>query len=581
MLKQKYKDREPTETINIVKNFFEKNGYKIRLYPMQTSINTFSCHLDLYYDDTFIAYSNGKGMSWDFAFASGYAELYERFCSKMYYSANNTFFQQIKKQSLESNGYVYSKDEKILKKDEVLSLQSLKNFYNTLSNNHEDFLETILYEAIGDNNATGLPYKNIVDDNILYIDPRVLYRMVGSTGLAAGNDFYEAFNQGFSEILERYASLEFIHNRNLTLHRVNLKNIKNQELQERIELIFKTGHDFYLYDLSYNFNIPVVIGILIDRQAHFSCMSLGSFPVFDIAVERVITEMYQNLRDFNSVMNDRIQTSYKNYNSFDLTMNTIRNINYIPMLPDTVYFNSIDEEYHNKEVYLSENHNNEEIYKYYLDLIKKFNWDVYCYDHSLCKELLSIQIVCDNLVYYPELKWDNLNTEQDNDILREIIELYYNLNYYLNYSSNYNYKDIERLVARLQDLHYVAPDFSVFIGADWLFPYHNVSAITICNLMNDLLSEEKWNNITDYKYTFFYSDLKKYKLLEDLVVNGYQMSEIETISQVLGFTVTEDDISNINNVDYILNKIYFEKIYNILHSQNYISFINTFIKRAN
>ena len=43
------------------------------------------------------------------------------------------------------------------------------------------------------------------------------------------------------------------------------------------------------------------------------------------------------------------------------------------MLPDTVYFNSIDEEYHNKEVYLSENHNNEEIYKYYLDLIKKFN----------------------------------------------------------------------------------------------------------------------------------------------------------------------------------------------------------------
>ena len=144
-------------------------------------------------------------------------------------------------------------------------------------------------------------------------------------------------------------------------------------MQERIELILKTGHDFYLYDLSYNFNIPVVVGILIDKLAHFSCMSLGSFPVFDIAVERVITEMYQNLRDFNSVMNDRIQTSYKNYNSFDLTMNTIRNINYIPMLPDTVYFNSIDEEYHNKEVYLSENHNNEEIYKYYLDLIKKFN----------------------------------------------------------------------------------------------------------------------------------------------------------------------------------------------------------------
>ena len=40
-----------------------------------------------------------------------------------------------------------------------------------------------------------------------------------------------------------------------------------------------------------------------------------------------------------------------------------------------VYFNSIDEAYHNKEVYLSENHNNEEIYKYYLDLIKKFNGD--------------------------------------------------------------------------------------------------------------------------------------------------------------------------------------------------------------
>ena len=48
-----------------------------------------------------------------------------------------------------------------------------------------------------------------IDFSTKYYDPRLLYRMSASNGLAAGNTYEEACVQGISEIFERYIQFQW------------------------------------------------------------------------------------------------------------------------------------------------------------------------------------------------------------------------------------------------------------------------------------------------------------------------------------------------------------------------------------
>jgi len=78
----KYKDMSPQRTINNIKNFFtNKNFNIIEINEAQSEIGTWSIHLGLYLNNIEILTANGKGMTQLFSKASGYAELYERYCN--------------------------------------------------------------------------------------------------------------------------------------------------------------------------------------------------------------------------------------------------------------------------------------------------------------------------------------------------------------------------------------------------------------------------------------------------------------------------------------------------------------------
>ena len=84
LIKEKYKDRTPEETISIIKQFFNNRGFTIRESYRPSNINTHSFGIELYYKDYYITSSNGKGMTKEFALASGMGELYERFHNNPY-----------------------------------------------------------------------------------------------------------------------------------------------------------------------------------------------------------------------------------------------------------------------------------------------------------------------------------------------------------------------------------------------------------------------------------------------------------------------------------------------------------------
>jgi ribosomal protein S12 methylthiotransferase accessory factor len=155
-----------------------------------------------------------------------------------------------------------------------------------------EYMATFI-NLITSNKIIGQPYKNLANpDETIYYDPRLNGRLCGSIGMAAGNTQEEALNQGLSEVCEHIVQNGFYSYPMDKYYRLDLSKLNNPELLKMINNIHKAGSKIYLYDLSYNFNMPVFMSIIINKNTKRSYVNFGSFPVADIAIERVITENY-------------------------------------------------------------------------------------------------------------------------------------------------------------------------------------------------------------------------------------------------------------------------------------------------
>jgi hypothetical protein len=80
-----YKERNPLKTIEIIYNFFANNknfNIKIAQNVYNTESKTYWCAIELYYKNQIYLCSNGKGTTEELCLASGFGELFERFCSQ-------------------------------------------------------------------------------------------------------------------------------------------------------------------------------------------------------------------------------------------------------------------------------------------------------------------------------------------------------------------------------------------------------------------------------------------------------------------------------------------------------------------
>ena len=138
---QHYKEISPIDTVNNIKNFLEERGFTcVEEALRQEQSTTWSLVLSLEYKGHFVLKTYGKGVTKEFARASGYAEMYERFCNGMHYLCNPFLCAE----KIESNrkNYRYSlfKNEKPLNYKEALGgedtlLYKLFGFYFLLSGN--------------------------------------------------------------------------------------------------------------------------------------------------------------------------------------------------------------------------------------------------------------------------------------------------------------------------------------------------------------------------------------------------------------------------------------------------------------
>lgn len=584
-----YKEINPKETVQRIQNFFTSHNFNpIITESKETEAGTWYSHIDLFSGKILILSSNGKGMTEDFSLASGFAELYERFCNKIGWLSNSIWAQDYITQSKKERGYYFHPRERILTYNEAFQESNRVNNYFTCISNGVSSLITKAMDAIVNKQYIGVPITCLDKSNEIYIDPRVLLRITRSGGMAAGNTLNEALVQGISELLEHEVSARVYANFDtISCYALNLDNIKNESLKEKIDKIISLGYKLYLIDLSYTYNLPVMMSILIDPEYGTIKLNFGAFPVFDIAAERVITELYQGINSFKSIQTlNSLRDPYKTTNIIELN-NLYANSIDGSLFPANFILNLKYKEEYNHNIYAHSSWTNDDFIQYYIGLMHNTTgMKIYYIDNSLTEGIYAIQVMIENTNDFPLFSASEkyLYNFQWNEL--EIQKTEYLIDQYLNFMQEVrdNTVNIPDLIALLKAFEENTADIENFLAAIFLWSMAHVQSKG--GLFDSLLIFLNLNHLrlknvpADTIYAENNKEYKKYLLLvKYLKTNKYNAEELKYIfNNIFNYNITDEDLKKSLSTAYLLQKAYIEPLLNYINSEEYSNLISTYMR---
>ena len=385
----KFKDKHPEETVEIIRNYFNSLGLVTKVTNMiEAQSSTWYCRIELKHNNRVLFGQNGKGISKEYCLASGYGELYERFCSK--YTYMNPFLtQKVMDKHYELKNYYFHPEERIIDFHTAFSatqagLDCLDIF--NVNNSFEHYINSIL-----NNIYVGVPFHSTYSDDIKYMEPRLSLYLHGSSGLSCGNSFYEAFNQGMSEIYEHEVTRFYIEgNPHPCYYTLDLNKVVNEKLKNIITKIQEYNY-LYIFDLSYNYNLPVLMSLIVNKITHAISINFGSFPVFEIAFERILTELYQGFESFDDEkINGQFPWRTHTFENMQDARNTAETTNIFAV--EELLLRAITVE-QPSNTFLYGEFSNEDIYNYMLQLNTANNFNIYYYNHSSLPDMYVLELI--------------------------------------------------------------------------------------------------------------------------------------------------------------------------------------------
>ena len=277
---EKFKDARPEDTVERIIGLLHAQGLEAEESWKDSGIeNCFSVRVTI---KGTTLHANGKGVTKVLARASGYAELTERLQSGFL-----------------GYGSLKYNDEKSMTAEELLSESG--EVLEKIACRIADFeqipfsAENLLATCFPNGNTTSaIPYLNAVDGKEVYLPVSLIPYLYSTNGLAAGNSTEEAIVQGFSEIVERYCHCRILH-KNLTPPTIPRSYLQQFTTAYSIICALEdAGYTVIVKDCSLGEGYPVVASAIVDRQTHGYRVIFGSSPLFEIALERSLTEMLQN-----------------------------------------------------------------------------------------------------------------------------------------------------------------------------------------------------------------------------------------------------------------------------------------------
>lgn len=282
-----YKDNSPVDTVARIKDI-------LRIHSIETEekwnpTNVPYCYAMSVKIPGTIFSVNGKGLTPEFALASGYGELMERL------------------QMGHVNGGNGKLDGDFAQEADLLEKASAAELLNRNRKWYE-LLSEQLYKRTGikmtaeqiisqypekDGTISAIPYFDLTTGTKELLPVRLCKRVYTTNGSAAGNSPEEALVQAISEIVERNHQIRII-TENLTLPDIPEEVIqKYAAANSIIQYVRSKGYRVIIKDASLGTRFPVVCACFINEQTGRYHTHFGAYPVFEIALERAMTETFQ------------------------------------------------------------------------------------------------------------------------------------------------------------------------------------------------------------------------------------------------------------------------------------------------
>lgn len=299
---RRYKEVAPEETVKKLKGLLEKLGIEVEeKWSNESSVGTYSLRIHIKGTDMG---QNGKGMTREFAMASGYAEFFERL--------QNGMFRFRMEKPTEELPFVTAPDEKHLSVEDALGIKDnngeIRNsfFENILKQNSKEsatkeekveYIKEILNEKsdlVEKEEYNYLPYYSVKNKDLEYIPDRLFSYLFDTNGMCAGNSREEALIEGISEILERYAGMK-IFKEKVTLPEIPMSYIEKFPKVKKMVEKLKQNEEYYfkMVDCSFGGKYPVAGLYIIEKNTGRFGFKMGAHPDYGIAMERCFTEAAQ------------------------------------------------------------------------------------------------------------------------------------------------------------------------------------------------------------------------------------------------------------------------------------------------
>ena len=577
---KKYKQSPPINTIYKIKEILSNIGILTKdvhygQYPC------FSCRISIGNSELSVLDigTNGKGRTFEYSMASGYAEFAERLQNHMMLSltkkkyATKKQLEKLPSDSLFVNNiiekqldltYLYDMNEENWNIKEVLSL--LKNdIMKLLCIVNEEELFDFFIRELKIEETTMVPFFSVSDNEERLLPIEILMAATGSSGMCAGNTREEALIQGFCEIFERFVAKQIYYNE-IAPPDIPISYFEGTSVYDELNFIKNNLNiEIIIKDCSLQKEYPVVGILFIDKINQRYNFKLGADFVPHIALERCLTEILQGHENIPTLP----------LKIFDLKINTLRNqieesidynlqkiyINHSGYWPISLFSNNPSYEFKGFNALYGKS-DNEDI-KHCINLINNQGYNIYIRDNSVLgfpayyivipgfSQLITRK---EHYDYYKKIFSDiNLKELYSIDknkarLLAESINKKYNLIKYF----GFDYAKLLYLYNIDQDILGLEMELLAFM----LFYY--IGEIKQSKKFLDIFLEEKINDKQFYNYFFAISDFITLNYF-----NNLPKEETKSIlQQFYGVSIAEKVISDYENPENSFDYYSFPNCFN-------------------